>query len=78
MKAFTIYYDNVRGVKSKLNSIQDYAKELEPTIICLVETHLATKEKIEIEGYTITLRYRTKILKYTIDEYDHFLCFFGR
>ena len=53
MKAFTIYYDNLRGVKSKLNSIQDYAKELEPTIICLVETHLATKEKIEIEGYTI-------------------------
>ena len=25
----------------------------------------------------ITLRYR-KNLKYTVDEYDHFLCFFGR
>ena len=23
----------------------------------------------------ITLRYRKNILKYTIDEYDHFLCF---
>ena len=54
MKNFTIYFNNVRGVNSKLDSIKDFAKELKPTMICLVETHLAKNDKIEIDGYSFT------------------------
>ena len=36
------------------------------------------KDRLVFRMVHITLRYRKKILKYTIDECDHFLCFFDR
>ena len=53
MKKFSIYYNNARGVKSKIESIIKIVKEKEPTVIALAETLMATKNEIEIEGYTI-------------------------
>ena len=51
MKNFTVYYNNIRGLKGKEESLKDYIKELNPTVICLVETHLDVDEKWTIEGY---------------------------
>ena len=50
---FVVYYNNVRGIKSKIDSLEEILTELEPTIICLVETHMSKKELIEITGYKI-------------------------
>ncbi|MCH2406130.1 MAG: endonuclease/exonuclease/phosphatase family protein [Nitrosopumilus sp.] len=51
-------FDNVRGVKSKLNSIRNIIEEEKPTIIGLVETKLDEEDIIEIEGYEIRRRER--------------------
>ena len=51
MKNFTVYYNNIRGLKGKEESLKDYIKELNPTVVCLVETHLDVDEKWTIEGY---------------------------
>ena len=51
MDKLTIMYSNVRGIKSKLLSLATSIDEVKPVILCLVETHLDKKEKIEIEGY---------------------------
>ena len=53
MMKFTVVYNNVRGMKSKLNSIKNIAQELNPTLMCFVETHLSDIEKIEIDNYVI-------------------------
>ena len=49
----TIFYQNVRGLKSKINSLQCIIEESKPTIIVLVETHLDEEEEIELEGYKV-------------------------
>ena len=54
LKKFSLFYSNCRGLKSKSRSIRDIIDEKEPTIICLVETHLQEKEQVDkevIEGY---------------------------
>ena len=60
LKKCKIMEDNVRGVKSKINSIKDIINEEEPTIIALTETKLKEEDKIEIEGYTIKRRDRVE------------------
>ena len=53
LKNFKILFNNVRGIKSKVKSLQDVVMETQPTVICLVETHLQKDEILEIEGYEI-------------------------
>ena len=55
-----IWYQNVRGIKSKLVSIERITKEIDPTIICLVETHLGEEDDIVIPGYEIIRKDRNK------------------
>ena len=45
LRDFKIYYQNVKGLKSK--TIDNY----ESTLICLVETHLTKEEQTQIPGY---------------------------
>ena len=48
-----IYYANVRGLKSKVESIGEILCKVNPTIICLTETHLGQEEKVEMQGYKV-------------------------
>ena len=52
LKQLKIMYSNVRGIKSKINSLAGNIDEVNPSILCLVETHLDKKENLEISGYT--------------------------
>ena len=52
-KKFTLYYNNIRGIKSKLESLKEIIIEKKPHIICLNETLLGEEEKVEIEDYEI-------------------------
>ena len=51
-KNFKIFYVNTRGIKTKLDSLVRIVTELSPQVICLTETMLGEKEKVEIDGYT--------------------------
>ena len=53
---FKLYYQNVRGIKSKIDSLIELVDDFDPTIICLVETHLLKEEEIKIEGYSTIFR----------------------
>ena len=50
---FGIYYVNIRGVKSKVDSLQEIIDSLNPVMICLTETHLGEDEQIGIKGYKV-------------------------
>ena len=43
-------YMNIRGIKSKYDSLLAEIEEIEPTIICITETRLQNEE-CEIKGY---------------------------
>ena len=53
LRDFKIYYQNGRGLKSKTDSLAETIDDYEPTLICLVETHLSKEEQIQIPGYKI-------------------------
>ena len=53
LRNFKIYYQNVRGLKSKTDSSAETKDNYEPTLICLVETHLTKEEQIQIPWYKI-------------------------
>ena len=46
-------YLNIRGLKSKFDSLLTKIEEVEPTIFCITETHLLKEEPCEIDGYEI-------------------------
>jgi exonuclease III len=46
-----IYYNNIRGVKSKINSLKEIIDDQKPHIICLSETLLGKEDNIEIKKY---------------------------
>ena len=46
-------YQNIRGLKSKLDSLMEKLEEVEPTLFCITETHLLEKEGLKIEGYEL-------------------------
>ena len=48
-----IYYLNIRGLKSKIESRKEIIIEEKPEVICIVETMLDAKDKVVMEGYTI-------------------------
>ena len=49
----TIYFNSIRGLKSKENNFKIIIEEKKPTIFCLVESWLDKKEKMKVEGYKI-------------------------
>ena len=53
LKDFKIFYQNVRGLKSKIDPLDEATNDYKPNLICLVETHLAKEEQIGIPGYRI-------------------------
>ena len=48
-------YLNIRGLKSKMESLCEKIEEIQPTIICITETHLLKEENVEIDDY-VSLR----------------------
>ena len=52
-KNFKVYYVNIRGVKSKIDSLVRIANETQPQVMCVTETMLGEKEKIDIPNYEI-------------------------
>lgn len=55
-----IIYCNIRGLKSKMTSINDIVSELEPEILLLAETHLKNDVGVRLKGYTYFGRSRTE------------------
>ena len=47
---FKVFYQNVRGLKSKVDSIMETISDYQPILICLVETNLKKEEEIKIPG----------------------------
>ena len=56
LQTFRILHVNISGLKSKVNSLADIIAEKYPSVICLVETHLAKEDTISIEGYDLIFR----------------------
>ena len=56
LKHFTIFYQNIRGIKSKVDSLTETVDYTNPTIICLVETHMVKEVEITIPGYETVFR----------------------
>ena len=52
-KNFGIYYNNIRGIKSKIETLKEIIQDKQSTIICIAETHLSETDDIKIEGYEI-------------------------
>ena len=53
---FKVFYQNVRGLKSKVDSTMEIISDYQPILICLVETHLQKYEEIMIPGYSQIFR----------------------
>ena len=53
LKSFKILLDNVRGIKSKINSINDILTSEKPAVVGLCETKLNEGDMSEIEGYIV-------------------------
>ena len=53
---FKVFYQNIRGLKSKVDSIMETISDYQPILICLVETHLQKEEEIRIPGYNQIFR----------------------
>ena len=51
LKTFVVMTDNVRGIKSKLNSLNDILESEKPAMIALTETKLMEEDVIHFEGY---------------------------
>ena len=46
-------YNNINGIKTKIESLKRIITEEEPTVIGITETRLKKDEKLKIEGYKI-------------------------
>ena len=53
LKIFKIYYQNVQGLKSKLDALQEMIDDYQPSLVCIVETHKQKEEEIHILGYIL-------------------------
>ena len=56
LRKFTIVYQNIRGLKSKVDSVQELVDDCQPNLLCLVETHMQEEEEITIPGYETIYR----------------------
>ena len=66
-KNFKIYYVNIRGIKSKLESLKQIINEQNPTVIAITETNLKENDDVESE-----------LKSYKILVLHLLLCLFGR
>ena len=48
LKNFKIYYQNVSGLKPKLDSLQEIIDGYQPSLVCRVETNMQKDEEIQI------------------------------
>ena len=53
LKDFKIFYQNVRGLKSKTDALDKATDNYKPNFICFVETHLTKEKQIGTPGYRI-------------------------
>ena len=53
----------MRGLKSKIDALDEAIDHYKPNLICLVETHMAKEEQIKIPGYGIYRNDGIKIAK---------------
>lgn len=60
LKDFKLFYQNVRGLKSEIDALDEIIDDYEQNLICLVETYLAKEEQLEISGYRIYKNDRAK------------------
>ena len=44
-------YLNIRGIKSKFDSLLTKVEEVQPAVLCLTETHLLGTDSCKIDGY---------------------------
>ena len=56
LQKFTIVYQNIRGLKSKVDSVQELVDDCQLNLLCLVETHMQEEEEITIPGYETIYR----------------------
>ena len=56
LKNFKIYYQNVRGLKSKLDSLQEMIDDYQPALVCIVETHMQKEKEIQMPSYSLVYR----------------------
>ena len=56
LRKFTIVYQNIRGLKSKVDSVQELVDDCQPNLLCLVEIHMQEKQEIKITGYETIYR----------------------
>ena len=47
LRKFTIVYQNIRGLKSKVDLVQELVDDCQPNLPCLVETHMQEEEEEE-------------------------------
>ena len=59
-KKCRIYYVNMRGIKSKICSLEEILNTVKPSILCLTETHMGKEERIEISGYKLFTNNRNR------------------
>ena len=60
LEDFKIFYKNVRGLKSKIDALDEVIDDYKPNLICLIETHLTKGEQIGIPLYRIYRNDATK------------------
>ena len=48
LQKFTIIYQNIKGLKSKVDSVQELVDDCHPHLMCLVETHMQEEEELTI------------------------------
>ena len=46
LQKFKVMYLNIRGMKAKFDSLLEKIDEIEPTVICITETHLLEIEEV--------------------------------
>ena len=56
LKHFKIYYQNVRRLKSKSDSLQEMIDDYQLALVCIVETHMQKEEEMQIPGYSLAYR----------------------
>ena len=49
---FKLMYSNINHLKSKMEPLKSILEETKPSVVALVETKMAVKEEMEMEGYT--------------------------
>ena len=63
LQKFTIIYQNIKGLKSKVDSVQELVDDCHPHLMCLVETHMQEEEELKYHAmrpYIGMIRYQIK------------------